>query len=417
MLGGFITKILGFIIRIIYTRMVGNEAISLYSLVMPTYSLLLTIATFSLPIVISKLVSENKTKSIKILSSATIISIILNILVITTIYFTKDFISNTLLNDNRASILLMAMALTFPFISISSILKGYFFGKQNMIPNTLSNIIEQIVRIFLIYLIIPPLVKLGITYSVIGLILISIATEISSILTFLIFLPKKVTINKKDLKPSLSTTKEILNISFPTVSSRLIGNIGFFFEPIILTNILLYTGYSMNFILTEYGAYNAYSISLLTMPSFFIQAISSSLLPEISRFYYSKNMKMVKRRFKQALIISFLTGAIFSGVIYIFRDYLLSTLYNTLNGSNYIRLLAPFFVLFYLEGPLASVLQALGKAKTCMLITLFATIIKTITIALLCLCHIGMYALVISEIINIIIVVLLLFKAIKKEIY
>jgi len=230
-------------------------------------------------------------------------------------------------------------------------------------------------------------------------------------------LPKKVTINKKDLKPSLSTTKEILNISFPTVSSRLIGNIGFFFEPIILTNILLYTGYSMNFILTEYGAYNAYSISLLTMPSFFIQAISSSLLPEISRFYYSKNMKMVKRRFKQALIISFLTGAIFSGVIYIFRDYLLSTLYNTLNGSNYIRLLAPFFVLFYLEGPLASVLQALGKAKTCMLITLFATIIKTITIALLCLCHIGMYALVISEIINIIIVVLLLFKAIKKEIY
>ena len=44
MIGGLITKILGFIIRIIYTRMVGNEAIALYSLVMPTYSLLLTIA-------------------------------------------------------------------------------------------------------------------------------------------------------------------------------------------------------------------------------------------------------------------------------------------------------------------------------------------------------------------------------------
>ena len=31
MFGGLITKILGFIIRIIYTRMVGTDAISLYS--------------------------------------------------------------------------------------------------------------------------------------------------------------------------------------------------------------------------------------------------------------------------------------------------------------------------------------------------------------------------------------------------
>ena len=73
MLGGLITKVLGFFIRIIYTRMVGTEAISLYALVTPTYSLLLTIATLSLPIVISKLISENKERSIKILANATIL--------------------------------------------------------------------------------------------------------------------------------------------------------------------------------------------------------------------------------------------------------------------------------------------------------------------------------------------------------
>ena len=383
MIGGLITKILGFIIRIIYTRMVGNEAIALYSLVMPTYSLLLTIATLSLPIVISKLISEHKYKSLKILSSATIITLVLNLIVIIIIYFTKDFIAVTLLNDERCSILLISMALTFPFVSISSILKGYFYGKQKMVPHTISNIIEQIVRLLLLYLIIPPLVTKGITASVVGLILLSIASELASILTFLFFLPKKFTITKKDFKPDLKTTKDILNISLPTVSSRLIGNIGFFFEPIILTNVLLLSGYSMNFILTEYGAYNAYSISLLAMPSFFIQAISSSLLPEISRFYYQKNILMVKRRFKQALILSLIVGLIFSGLIYISRDYLLETLYNTLNGSNYIRILAPFFVLFYLEGPLQSVLQAIGQAKTCMFITFIAIIAKLVSMALL----------------------------------
>lgn len=417
MIGGLITKILGFIIRIIYTRMVGNEAIALYSLVMPTYSLLLTIATLSLPIVISKLISEHKYKSLKILSSATIITLVLNLIVIIIIYFTKDFIAVTLLNDERCSILLISMALTFPFVSISSILKGYFYGKQKMVPHTISNIIEQIVRLLLLYLIIPPLVTKGITASVVGLILLSIASELASILTFLFFLPKKFTITKKDFKPDLKTTKDILNISLPTVSSRLIGNIGFFFEPIILTNVLLLSGYSMNFILTEYGAYNAYSISLLAMPSFFIQAISSSLLPEISRFYYQKNILMVKRRFKQALILSLIVGLIFSGLIYISRDYLLETLYNTLNGSNYIRILAPFFVLFYLEGPLQSVLQAIGQAKTCMFITFIAIIAKLSSMALLSLCHIGMYSLVIAEIIDIIIVVLMSYIAIKKSLY
>ena len=417
MIGGLITKLLGFGIRIIYTRMVGSDAINLYSLVMPTYSLLLTIATLSLPVVISKLISEHKTKSIKILSSATIITLILNFIVITTIYFTKDFIATTLLNDSRCSTLLMAMALTFPFVSLSSILKGYFYGKQKMAPHTISNIIEQIVRLALIFLIIPKLINMGIVYSVMGLILISIASELASIITFLVFLPKKFKITKEDLKPDMKTSKEILSISIPTVSGRLIGNIGFFFEPILLTNILLFAGYSMDFILNEYGAYNAYTISLLSMPSFFIAAISSSLLPEISKFYYKENLVMVKRRLKQAVILSFIVGSIFSSFIYLFREPLLSTLYNTTKGSEYIEVLAPFFVLFYLEGPLQSVLQAIGKAKTTMFITMVAVITKLVIMSILSLCHIGMYSLVIAEIIDIFIIVILCVRAIRKELY
>ena len=417
MIGGLVTKLLGFGIRIIYTRMVGSDAINLYSLVMPTYSLLLTIATLSLPVVISKLISEHKTKSLKILSSATVITMILNVIVICIIYFTKDFIAITLLNDERCSILLMAMALTFPFVSLSSILKGYFYGKQKMVPHTISNILEQIVRIILIFLIIPGLVEKGIVYSVMGLILISIASELTSIFTFLFFLPKKFKITKQDLKPDMKTTKEILSISIPTVSGRLIGNIGFFFEPILLTNILLFAGYSMNFILNEYGAYNAYTISLLSMPSFFIAAISSSLLPEISKYYYHKNYSMVKRRLKQAIILSFIVGVIFSSFIYFFREPLLSTLYNTTKGSEYIEVLAPFFVLFYLEGPLQSVLQAIGKAKTTMFITMAAVIVKLSSMSILSLCHIGMYSLVIAEIIDIFIIVILCVRAIRKELY
>ena len=154
-LGGIITKILGFIIRIIYTRIVGAEVIGLYSLVTPTYSLLITIATLALPTTVSKLVAENKHNTSKIISTSTILIMSINIIVIVFMLFSAKFVANNLLHEERCYILIIAMTLTFPIISISSIIKGYYYGKQNMIPNVVSNIIEQIIRGILIYIFVP----------------------------------------------------------------------------------------------------------------------------------------------------------------------------------------------------------------------------------------------------------------------
>ncbi|CDF20768.1 stage V sporulation protein B [Clostridium sp. CAG:609] len=414
-LSGFLTKILGFIIKVIYTRIIGEYGISLYSIAVPTYSLLLTIATLAIPISISKLVSENKGRSIRILTSAAFLIISINLVLVFVIFLTKDFLAVNLLKEPKASPIIMAFALTLPFVSISSVLKGYFAGKQNMVPHATSNIIEQIVRLIIILVVLPILKRKSDMLAILGLILLTIISEISSIIVFLFFLPKKINFNTKIL-PSKKITKDILDISIPTVSGRIIGNIGYFFEPIILTNLLLFSGYNNSYILSEYGAYNAYSLALLTMPSFFIGAIATSLLPEISKFNGNNNLKMVKRRIHQSIIFSLIIGIFFSLLIFIFRDKLLFSLYNTTKGSDYIKVLAPFFVLFYLEGVLTSSLQALGYAKVTMNITLYGVIIKLFIMAILSLCHIGIYSLVIAEIINIFFVVFFNFKYLKKYI-
>lgn len=413
---GFLTKILGFVIKVIYTRIIGEYGISLYAIAAPTYSLLLTIATLAIPISISKLVSENKGRSIRILTSAAFLILSINFLLILLILLTRDFLATTLLKEPLASPILLAFALTLPFVSISSVLKGYFAGKQNMVPHATSNIIEQIIRLIIIVIVLPILMEKSVMHAVIGLILLTIISEISSIIVFLFFIPKHIDF-KTNLLPSKKHTKDILNISVPTVSSRIIGNIGYFLEPIILTNLLLFSGYPSSYILREYGAYNAYSLALLTMPGFFIAAISTSLLPEISKFHGENNTKMIKRRIHQSIIFALLIGIFFSFIIFTSRDTLLFSLYNTTSGSNYIKVLAPFFVLFYLEGVLTSSLQALGYAKVTMNITLWGVILKLLVMAILSLCHIGIYSLVIAEIINILFVVLLNIKYLKKLTY
>lgn len=410
---GFFTKIIGFIIKIVYTRIIGPYGISLYTIATPTYSLLLTIATLAIPISISKLVAENKGRSIRILSSAAFLILFINFILIIIILLSANFIAINLLKEPKAAPILIAMVLTLPFVSISSVLKGYFAGKQNMLPHATSNIIEQIIRLIIILVILPILMEKGVMYAIIGLVLLTIISEISSIIVFFFFLPKHINLHTKIL-PNKTITKDILDISLPSVSSRIVGNIGYFFEPIILTNLLLISGYSNSYILAEYGAYNAYSISLLTMPSFFIAAVATSLLPEVSKYYVNGNLVMVKRRIKQGLIFAFIIGISFSAIINLFRDPLLFTLYKTTIGSKYIKILAPVFVLFYLEGVLTSALQAMGYAKTTMQISLYGVILKLIILSIFSLCHIGIYSLVIAEIINILFVVFLNVKAIKK---
>lgn len=411
-IGALLTKLLGFVIKIIFTRTVSEADINLYSIIMPTYSLLITLAQLGFPLAISNLIAENKTTSKKILFSIIPASLLINILLITLVFLTAPYISNNLLHNKDAYYPIISIAFILPFISISSIIRGYFFGKQQMFPHTLSNIIEQLFRLLLIIILLPKILKYGTIITVSVYILLNILSEIISIIVFLFFAPKNFSIKKKDLTPDITIIKDILSIAIPTTSSRIIGNIGYFFEPIILTYTLTICGYSNNFILSEYGTYNAYVLPLLTIPSFFILALNTSLIPEISK--NRNNKKIVIKRLKQSLIFSFIIGLVSNTFVYIFTKDILNIVFKTSKGIEYIKFLAPFFVFLYLEGPLASTLQALNYAKYTMTVTIITTIIKLLTLFIFSLLHIGLYGLLISEIINIFLILYLNSIKIKK---
>lgn len=404
-ISGMSTKLLGLVIKIIFTRIVGDKAISLYTLVMPTYSLLLTIASFAMPTTISKLISEKE--DIKVINTATIIIMIINTIIIIIMHLISPFIASSLLKEPDSYYLLIAMSYTLPFASLACILKGYFYGKQKMMPHAISNTVEQIIRLILVLSFMPKLIKISYVHAAVGLIITSLFTELASIIVFLLSMKKEDRIIIPKIKFIYKDFQDIFSLSFPTVSSRIVANIAFFLEPIIITNTLIYLGYDKSYILLEYGAYHAYSISTLTIPSFFVSAISLALIPEITKYLYQKNYPLVKKRLKEAFIYTFILGASFTLLIYIFRDNLLLFLYNTKNGSGYIKYLSPFFILFYFEAIFNSFMQSINKTKITFRITVFTSIIKIISIFLLSFLKIGLYSLLISEIINIILVVTL----------
>lgn len=401
-IGGFITKILSMVIKIVMTRLVGTEGIGLYMLVNPTFMLFIAICTLGMPTAISKLVSEDKRNNKKLVFSAVAIAIIINILIMLTILISGRFIANNLLHEPRSYYSIIAIGLVLPFISISSILRGYFFGKQKMIPHVVSNITEDITRLISIILFTPLFLMKGLEYAVSFLILSNIISELTSIIILFFFLPKNFKLNKNDITPNLSNIKDILEISLPTTGSRLIGTIGAFFEPIILTFFLLKTGFTNQYILTEYGVLNGYVMPLILLPSFFTGAISQALLPIVSQGYSNKKYEYVRNKIKQALFFSLLIGIPATLIFTFIPEIPLKLIFNTNEGINYIKVLAPICLLHYIQAPLTSTLQAIGKSHTAMFGTLVGMILRTVCLIVCCNMGLGLWSLVIASSVNII---------------
>ena len=108
---------------------------------------------------------------------------------------------------------IMGISFTLPFICISSILKGYFYGKENMGPYVISNIIEQTVRLLFIIFMIPKLMIYGIDVAVLGVVLINVISEFASIICLILFIPHKK-ISVCDLKFDRDIFKDVLKILY-----------------------------------------------------------------------------------------------------------------------------------------------------------------------------------------------------------
>ena len=95
----------------------------------------------------------------------------------------SPIISKYFLKNINTMYPIMAIGLTLPFICLSNILKGYYFGNQKMFPHVLSVVIEQLTRLFLTIYFIPKLLIYNIQIAITGVVLINIISEFFSFLT------------------------------------------------------------------------------------------------------------------------------------------------------------------------------------------------------------------------------------------
>ena len=388
-----ITRLLGFVNRIVIARLMGEEGVGLYMMALPTLFLLITVTQIGLPIAISKRVAEananQDTYKIKqIISVAFLIIACTSIVFTISMFFLAPFVANYLLTDERTLYPLLVVTPIIPIIAISSIIKGYFQGMQNMKPQSVAIVIEQVVRIAIVFFFVTILLPYGVEFAAAGAMISVVIGELASLLYLLLVFKRKkiIPIRKRFFsfaRNSSTTRQEMMSIALPNTGSKLISSFANFFEPIIVAQSLAIAGYTTSESTRQYGELTGYAMPLLYLPTFITNSLSIALVPSISEAAAKNDIQLVHNRIHQAIRISFASGALATIIFSLFSIPILTYMYDTSNASRYIILMAPFFLLLYIQAPLQSALFGLDLAKQAMWNSLIGSSFKFITLFLL----------------------------------
>ena len=149
-MAGIVTRIIGMIYRIPVTNIIGDKGNGYYASAYYIYNILLLISSYSLPLAISKVISQRLSKreysnAKRVfkggLMFATMTGGIAGLLVLFGANILADFLSEPL-----SAIALRIFAPTLLVVAIMGVFRGYFQGMGNMVPTAVSQIIEQIIN-------------------------------------------------------------------------------------------------------------------------------------------------------------------------------------------------------------------------------------------------------------------------------
>ncbi|GFZ85904.1 stage V sporulation protein B [Paenibacillus marchantiophytorum] len=391
---GILNRILGFIPRITLPRVIGAEGIGIYHMGWPFLSVILTIITGGIPIAIAKLIAEaeaeqNETRIRSILRISLATTIALSILFTAACVAGASWITSHLLTDSRVYYTFLCMSPMIPIIGISAVYRGYFQGRQNMIPTATSQIMETLIRIVMVLVCSYVMIPYGIEYAAAGAMIGVLAGEIGGLVVLAIHFryDKKTSpkvpnahIGSTKGKGRLANFRRIMRIAVPITGSKLIGASSYLFESILIAQSLAIAGISTSLATAQYGALQGMIIPIILLPSALTMSLSVSLVPSLSEAAARKDMKTIHMRLHQSLRLALVTGAPFTVLMFVLAEPICTYMYNQPDVGVMLKMMAPIAIFIYFQAPLQSTLQALNKPGAALINTLIGSIVKLVLI-------------------------------------
>lgn len=388
-LSNLIVRVLGFLYKIFLSKVIGDTGLGIYHILFNFLMICLAFTTTGIPTTLSCLVANKKALNDKHSSNVLFISTLyvaclISLVVSLFISLNSKFIAFKLLHNSNLSLLVLAICPAIVVITLSNILRGYYYGLKDVCVPAIGQVLEQITRIILVYLIIMYLNDKS-QNCYIALLGISIGETINILFIVLCLyknsnLFNRYTINLRDFyNASLETLKMSIPITCNKMSNILLHSL----SSLIVPSRLVLSGISYSQSLSMYGIISGMVMPFIYLPFTLGSALVVNLIPSISQELSLGKYKNIIRKINYALSLTFFVGIISSIFFYILGEKLCLIIFDNVLAGTYLKamFLVPLFM--SLNQTLSAILHSIRKEVSSSVITIISMLIQLIALYIL----------------------------------
>ena len=330
-IASIVVRIIGIAYRIPMINIIGDEGMGYYGTAFNVYNIALLLSSYSLPLAVSKMVSVRLARkqyrnSVRILRAALVYATVVGALAAAVIWFGADFFAREVFFMPYAAFALKTLAPTVWIMAYLGVFRGYYQGQGTMVPTALSQVFEQIVNAIVSVAAGSWLFNQAIKVEILrgesgsgysnswgaagGTIGTGAGAFTALVFLLLLFAAYQRTIRKKvrrDRSGSLESygTKILFFTVVPVVVSSAIYNVNSVLDNGLLAYNFKSLGMEEEFI-SQWGVYTGKYHLLINVPMAVSNALSSSLIPSVSRAVATGDRRMVKKKVAAAIRFSLL---------------------------------------------------------------------------------------------------------------
>lgn len=398
-----LSRIIGFIYRIYLADILGEKLLGTYQLIFPIYVLCFTIYGAGMQSAISQVTAtfsgrpdtsvddktskhlkrKNNLTSNNILLTGIIISLTLALSLSAIINLNSNWIACHILMVPDCDIYLKLLTYLFPFCSVSACICGFQYGLENAKPPAIAGIIEQFTRILFVFIVQGFFSDKEICcqIAVYGLTVGEFFGFIYNIYSLKNKTLKNKTLTKRNNKISFNESFKVLFPVFISLTSiKLTISLLHSVESIFIPAALVKYGYTTNEALSVYGIYSGMAMPFILFPATITMAISTMLLPAVSKAHSSGNKKQIKKLIRRTSYFCLVTGMSATVFFLLFGNTCANLFFHNELAGRYLTILSFLCPFLYLNMTYSSILNGLGKPHMTFVITVICTLIKILSL-------------------------------------
>ncbi|AWE08380.1 cell division protein [Lysinibacillus sp. 2017] len=401
-IGLFLSKLLGLVYIFPFYAIVGEENIGLYNYAYIPYNIMLSIAIAGLPIAVSKFVSKYnalgdydagrrlvKTGALLMTLTGIVAFILMNLL--------ATPIANIVIADDEQTFSVEQIANVIQWVSYAlivvpfmSLIRGYLQGYGHYLPTSISQLIEQIVRIIFLlggaFVVVNVMdgnqitaVNLSVFAAFIG--------AIGGLVTLLYYWKKlrpeikavQVIAPKEHQLPYSNMYKEIFKYSIPVVFVGLGSSLFQLVDMLTFNRAMIAGGVEAKITDTYFTMLNLLTQKIVMIPVVLATGFSMAIIPTVTKYFTQKDFRGVHAAMdKTYQVLLFITVPASFGIAILAEDlYHFFYSYSEM-GTQVLSHYAPLAVLFALFTVSAAILQGVDYQKWVVFSLLLGLFVKTI---------------------------------------